>query len=556
VRSSAQHASSPSDAPRPRLYRIRCEAKPRVYWADKRLWVLSLVLVAATVSLYLPVAHHPFLNLDDNQYVTANPHVEDGLNWQTVQWAFTSYYSFNWHPLTWLSHAEDVQLFGLDPAGHHLVNLGLHTLNVLLLFWVLTRATRSIGRSAMVAALFALHPINVESVAWIAERKNLLSMLFFLLGMGAYQWYVRRPGIGRYSTVTLCFALGLMAKPQVITFPFVLLLWDYWPLQRLELGETVAASPSRKRFAALVLEKVPLFVLCAGSAILTIQAQRAGGALATFARYSLSVRIENGLVAYARYIGKAFWPSPLALMYPHPGVALPKWQVWAALLLLLGITAFAVEYRRRRYLLVGWLWFLGTLVPMIGIVQVGHQSMADRYAYLPFIGLFLMICWGVPDFVECRLSSSAIRYSLVGASVMVLLTLLIVTHHQLTYWSDDLALWSHCEAVIAPNDIFENRIGDELLHRGDAQAAMQHFERAVMFRPSDFDSNFAIAVYRQKTGNLTEAIRRYRMVISSAAPVVMKERALTYMSYAYRDLGDTAQQEESVHAAQRLSRRP
>ena len=521
---------------------------------DKRILLLGLLLVLATVALYFPVAHHPFLNLDDNQYVTANPHVQNGLSWETVQWAFTSYWSFNWHPLTWLSHALDVQIFGLDPAGPHLVNLGLHVLNVLLLFWVLALATGYVGRSAMVAALFALHPMNVESVAWIAERKNLLSMLFFLLALGAYRWYAQRPSGARYGVVALWFALGLMAKPQIITLPFILLLWDYWPLRRMA-SKGDAPDIATKTFSALLLEKLPLFALCLASSYLTMQAQRAGGAVASFVKYPLSVRFENALVAYVRYLGKMFWPTNFAPMYPHPGASLPKWQVWVALVLLLAVTKFAMDRQGKRYLLVGWLWYLGTLVPMIGIVQVGHQSMADRYAYLPLIGIFIMICWGVPDAIESRIEPgkrSHVANTLTGVSMVALLALAFITHRQLNYWGDNVTLWSHSEAVIGPNSIAENRIGDELLHRGDPEAAMQHFERAAAIQPTDADSNFAIAVYEQKIRNLTEAIRRYKMVLAGNASIDMKIRSLTYMSYAYRDLGDTAQERECLEAAQKL----
>jgi tetratricopeptide (TPR) repeat protein len=525
---------------------------------DKRFLLLGFLLAAATVAVYFPVGQHPFLNLDDNQYVTANPHVLGGLSWETVSWAFTSYYSFNWHPLTWLSHAFDVEMFGLDPAGPHLVNLALHVLNVLLLFWVLVRATGSIGRSAMVAALFALHPINVESVAWIAERKNLLSMLFFLLALGSYRWYTQRPGMARYSLVALWFALGLMAKPQVITLPFVLLLWDYWPLERTALRGDV--SPANIRIPALVREKAPLFILCFASAVLTVQAQRAGGAVASFVKYPLHIRLENALVAYMRYLGKLFWPAGFAPMYPHPGNTLPKLQIWLALLLLLGITELAVEFRRRRYLLVGWLWFLGTMVSMIGLVQVGHQSMADRYAYLPFIGLFLMLCWGVPDLLESfsgawndKLRPFVPRL-LTSISVAILCVLAFLSHRQIEYWGDNVTLWLHSEEVIGPNSIAENRIADELLHRGNPEAAMKHFRRAVAIQPYDADSNFAIGVYEQKTRNLSEAISRYRLVVGGPASVDMKIRALTYMSYAYRDMGNPDQERECLAEAEKLRR--
>ncbi|MGB8771540.1 MAG: hypothetical protein WCC92_18145, partial [Candidatus Korobacteraceae bacterium] len=320
-----------------------------------------------TIALYYPVSHDPFVNYDDDAYVTANAHVQSGLNWETVKWAFTTYDFVNWHPLTWISHALDYQMFQLDPSGHHETNLVLHVLNVLLLFWVLLRATGSPSPSFFVAALFAVHPINVESVAWISERKNLLSTLFFLLALGAYRWYAREPRVTRYATVAALFALGLMSKPQVITFPFVLLLWDYWPLRRmfadpaepLQNAETIRG----KSFSRLVLEKLPLFAICAASAVITLRAARTGGTLSGIYFHPFSVRLENAIISYARYLGKMFWPSGLALYYPYPSAdSLALWRVIAAAVFLLAVTALVIAGRRRRYLLVGWFWFLGILV--------------------------------------------------------------------------------------------------------------------------------------------------------------------------------------------------
>jgi len=290
--------------------------------AKKRTLILGLVLVVATLVLYYPAIHHPFVNYDDDGYVTENHHVQSGLTWDSVAWAFTSYDQANWHPVTWLSHALDWQLFQLDPAGHHGTNVLLHALNVAVLFWILLQATGSAGRSFMVAALFALHPINVESVVWVAERKNLLSMLFFLLALGAYRWYAREPRPGRYAVVAFFFALGLMAKPQVITLPFVLLLWDYWPLRRMfadggpvATGTEIAFPP--RSFLNLLLEKLPLVALSAISAVVTMNAQRVGGGINP--ELSLAARLANAVVCYARYVGKAVWPTRLAPMYPHPG---------------------------------------------------------------------------------------------------------------------------------------------------------------------------------------------------------------------------------------------
>ncbi len=372
--------------------------------------------------MYYPVRTHPYVNYDDNVYVTDNVHVQSGLTWDTIRWALVTDDAGNWHPLTWLSHALDVEMYDLTPGGHHQTSMLLHALNAALLFWVLLRATGYAGRSFMVAALFAVHPVNVESVVWIAERKTVLSMTFFLLALGAWRWYAAKPHVLRYAVVAVLFALGLMAKPQIITFPFVLLLWDYWPLGRVAFRHSLFAirqkdapgasdeiqlakneqrssdeerkAKSEERFLWLLLEKLPLFAIAAASAVLTMKAQRASGAVLSLGATPLSVRLSNGLVSYVKYLINAFWPTGLAPMYPHPGDSLRAWQVYGALLVLLTITLLVVERRGRPYLLVGWLWFLGTLVPMIGLVQVGRQAMADRYAYLPLIGIFIMVVLG------------------------------------------------------------------------------------------------------------------------------------------------------------------
>ncbi len=529
----------------------------------KKQLLIGLLLVAATLAIYYPVSGHPFLNYDDDLYVVYNPHVHAGLQWATVAWAFTSFDASNWHPLTWLSHALDYQLFQLNPAGHHDVNLVLHLLNVLLLFWVLQKATGLVGRSAMVAALFALHPINVESVAWIAERKNLLSMMFLLLALGAYRWYAREPRLGRYGVVALLYALGLMAKPQVVTLPFVLLLWDYWPLQRMfaadvpSAPETDAIPP--KSLSWLVLEKLPLLALSLASAVVTVIAQHESGAMSGPHWQPLPIRIENAIVAYARYLGKCFWPSQLSLLYPHPGSSLRAWQVFGALVLLLAITALAVAQRhRRRYLLVGWLWFLGTLVPMIGLVQVGVQAMADRYAYLPFVGLFIMICWGGADWAKQQRVPIAWQASV---SVVALLALMVVTHRQLGYWGDNVTLWSRVVSVESQalqaspdNWVAENNLGHALLNVGKEEEAMQHFRAAVAINPLDPDSTMNIGAYEQGHSDLSGAVEYYKKVIAmtqNTARLNAPTRAQTFrnMGHAYRKLGDYTDARDSYRQA-------
>jgi tetratricopeptide (TPR) repeat protein len=522
-------------------------------------FVLALLLLVATLALYYPVHGHPFVNYDDGLYVTDNVQVQSGINWGTVTWAFATFEVGTWHPLTWLSHALDCRLFQVNPAGHHDVNLLLHVLNVVLLFWVLVRATGYAGRSFMVAALFALHPINVESVAWIAERKNPLSMLFFLLALAAYRWYARAPRVGRYAVVALLYALGLLAKPQVITFPFVLLLWDYWPLQRM-LASAHESDPGTatqtvfppKKLSWLILEKLPLFLLSAGSAFMTMRAQRVG---ADKVWYPLSIRLENAVVSYALYLRDALWPSRLAVFYPHPGNSLRAWQVDAALLLLLAITALVVDRGRPRYLAMGWLWFLGTMVPMIGLEGVGYQGMqgmADRYAYLPFIGLFIMVCWCVSGWAEQSHVSIA---WLAGLSFAVLLALTSVAHHQIGYWTDSATLWSRALQVTNRNWLAENNLGKILMTQGRVDEGMSHFLKATEIYPADPVSNMNIGTYEQQRGNLPEAIERYKKALSSSRDASLRSAALNNMGRAYQDLGDTAHAQECFAAAESMHRR-
>jgi Flp pilus assembly protein TadD len=518
-------------------------------FASAETFVLGIVLALAIVAVYYPVHNHPFVNYDDEGYVTKNTAIQSGLNWQTVSWAFTTYHESNWHPLTWLSHALDYQFFGLNPAGHHDKNLLLHVLNALLLFLVLRRATGTLGPSFMVAALFALHPLNVESVAWIAERKNLLSMLFLLLALGAYGWYVRKPGVGRYAVVAVLFALGLMAKPQIVTFPFVLLLWDYWPLGRMSIGvkDSSATLPLAQRsFWWLLREKLPLIVLAAASAGITMRAQRAGGAVASLTQHPLSVRLQNAAVSYIRYISKVFWPSQLAPLYPYPADTFPAALVVGASLLSLVISLLVLRYRQHRYLPVGWFWFLGTMVPMIGLVQVGSQAMADRYAYLPCVGLFLMICWGVADWAKQQHLPRAV---MPVVSSVVLLMLGFATRHQINYWSDNVTLWSHAIAVTGGNYIAQDNLGFALLQGGDADGATEHFQAALRIMPSDPTSLFKTAMFEQQRKNFPEALERYNTLLGLTQNIAMRATVLTNMGYVYRNLHDMERAQASWQQA-------
>ena len=520
----------------------------------KSILVLGLALLAGTAAVYLQVHRHPFVNLDDNVYVTENAHVTSGLNWTTVEWALTTYYASNWHPLTWISHALDCQVFQQDPAGPHDVNVLLHLINVVLLFWVLWKATGYAGRSLMVAALFALHPINVESVVWIAERKTVLSMLFFLLALGAYRWYAYKPRKMRYILVALLFVLGLMAKPQVITLPCVLLLWDYWPLGRLRRGSRESGSvsqtdmPSRSLYQ-LVKEKIPLFVICLIDAYVTMKAQRVGRP--QYWPFTFPVRLENAIVAYARYVQKMFWPSGLAPMYLHPGNSIRLGQVFLALGFLLAVTALVAVCWHRRYLTVGWLWFLGTMVPMIGLVQVGRQSMADRYAYLPLLGLFILLCWGVADCVQAWHLPAAL---LPAISLAVLASLALVTYRQASYWADNAMLWSHTLQVTDRNWFAESYLGDALRYTGHQdEAALQHYFKSLEINPGNVEANLGLALYEHQTGNLRESVDYYKKFLAKAGGDSRCYQVLINLGHVYRRLGDAERAQQYFEEAAKIA---
>ena len=459
---------------------------------------LCVLLAAVTIALYSPVMGHSFVVLDDREYVVANSHIHDGLSWKTVKWAFTSMEAANWHPLTWLSHALDYQLFALNPGGHHLDSVLIHALNAALLFLGLTWMTKRVGPSLLVASLFALHPINVESVAWVAERKNVLSTLFFFLAIGAYAWYAQKPGWRRYLVMAALFAASLMAKPMAVTLPFVLLLLDYWPLERMSFGKTqsIPASASGAqpaRLSKLVLEKVPLLVLSAASAWMTLNAQRA--VVQSLEEFPFANRLQNAVVSYGLYLWKMIWPAQLAF-YPHSIGALPAWQWLLSDLILLSITAFVIAFRSKRYLPVGWFWFLGTLVPVLGLVQVGEYAMADRYAYIPLIGIFIMMAWGLADLAE---EKKARTVWLAIPAVCALTALGSATVHQIGYWESDYDLYSHTLAV-EETSFAHNAVAMALLNPAAAltrqdldnfasepmrvEEARRHFERALELRQS------------------------------------------------------------------------
>jgi tetratricopeptide (TPR) repeat protein len=524
-------------------------------WSQKFLQdTLLCVLLSAVVFLcFASVSKNGFVNFDDDTYITDNPQVHAGLSWKTLKWAFTTYREGNWHPLTWLSHALDWQLFGLNPAGHHYMNVGLHALNAMVLFLLLQYATGYRWRSLMVAALFAVHPMNVESVAWAAERKNVLSMLVFLLGLYAYTWYARRPAISRYLTVVGLFILSLLSKPQVITFPCLLILWDFWPLDRFHAvmpeGEFGPANRLRS-IGNLLVEKIPLFALSAISAVITVKAQTAGGAVKSFSEYGTTLRAENAIISYVRYVAKFFWPAKLADLYPHPTNLYAAWQVVAASLGLLLITAIVLmRLRKQRYMAIGWFWFVGSLVPMAGLLQVGLQSMADRYAYIPFIGLFLILVWTAADWARARHLSVL---WLTSISVCYVLALGIITHKQIGYWHDSATLWRHALAVTKENYVAESNLGETLLGQGKDDEAAAHFRAALAVRPEGTVANLDLGSYEDRRGNFADAIKHYRVVVDHSKDAGMSATAYGSLGFVYREMGEPAKAKQSFETSIQL----
>ena len=488
-----------------------------------RFVFLCLSLVLATSLLYQASLRNAFVNYDDPAYVTANWHVLQGLSWSNLAWAFRATAEANWHPVTWISHMADVQVFGLHPLGHHLTNVLLHVANVLLLFYLLQRATAQMLRSAAVAALFALHPLNVESVAWVAERKSILSMLFLLLACWAYAGYVQGRRPARYAMVVICFGLGLMAKPAIITFPFMLLLLDYWPLRRFEIerGAGDGTSP-RTIFLGLLWDKVPLWVMSSASAVITFYAQRAGGAVGSPMLLPLAWRIKNAIYCYLAYIVKGIWPSHLAVFYPHPENSLPWWSVSLAGLLAAGVTLWVWQGRKRRYLLVGWLWYVGTMIPMIGIVQVGRQGMADRYAYIPFIGLFVLVVWFTAD-MAAELGLSRSLYGTLGLAV--LFGYASVSYRQISYWRDSYTLFSHAIQVTGRNVIAEDNLGESLSAMGHPELAVPHFEMAIQIAPLLATPHYNLATLLQSENQLDRAQLEYETALAYSSDPAERAQA-------------------------------
>jgi tetratricopeptide (TPR) repeat protein len=465
--------------------------------------LIPLALVLITFIVFYQVHSFNFINYDDNVYVYENPHVQAGITPQSVKWAFTTGYANFWHPLTWLSHMLDWELFGANPAGHHLTTLFFHIANTLLLFIVLKQMTQAPWRSAFVATLFALHPLHVESVAWVTERKDVLSTFFWLLTMCAYVRYVNHRKAVNYLLIVLFFILGMMAKPMLVTLPFVLMLLDYWPLNRFQ----------NSKFSVLnsVIEKIPLFVISAVSSVIVMITQRAGGALTSTIAVPLKFRIINALISYVTYIEKMFWPSRLAVFYPYFPSKLTIWSAVAPLFLLLVISVIVLLLaKRHRYLVTGWLWYLGTLVPVIGLVQIGSFAFADRFTYITLTGLFIIIAWGIGELSEKWPYRKIILWP---ASLAVLSVLAICSYLQTGYWKDSITLYQHALKVTEDNSLAHINIALPLFEQGRIDEAIRHMTQAIQIAPKSRQALNALGLYLYKAGRIDEAADCFQKVL-------------------------------------------
>jgi protein O-mannosyl-transferase len=476
-------------------------------------FAISIALVAVTFAVFAQTLGHDFVNYDDRIYVNENPQIQAGLNWRNIIWAFTHVHSHNWHPLTTMSHMLDCRVFGLRPGAHHFVNVLLHSASAVLLFLLLDQMSPSSPRdesvrladrtgpiwsSAFVAAIFAIHPLHVESVAWISERKDVLSGLFFVLTLLAYSYYTRKPSIGRYVTMSILFACGLLSKPMLVTLPIILLLVDYWPLNRFQQSSAMQ----------LILEKIPLFVLSIGSAVATLIAQRGG--IVQIEHLPLTWRAANAVSVYLIYIWQMVWPENLATIYPHPG-RLPFWETASASALLVLVTAGAFTLRKRQpYLITGWLWYLIMLLPVIGLIQVGSQAHADRYTYLSQIGLYLAVTWGIVDLSR---SFPYRREVLTVTAPVVIAVLAWRAWIQTAYWHDTERLWNRTFAVTKQNDIAHLNMGEYLLKSHRLDEAITQFEIVLASHPYQPDANFQLGSAFMEKGDLELAIRHFERTL-------------------------------------------
>jgi len=489
------------------------QLKKKICWGPGCLdAIICLLLIGSILLVYWQVRGHDFINYDDPEYIIENPHVRAGLTPESIRWAFTAVHASNWHPLTWLSHMLDVDLFGMNPGMHHLVGLFFHGASTLVLFIVFRKMTGDLWPSAFTAALFALHPLHVESVAWAAERKDLLSAFFGFVVLWRYTLYVSEPVFKNYWPVLLYFSLGLLAKPMLVTLPFVLLLLDYWPLGRFDecTRQSTQTSNDGASPAGLIIEKMPFFILSAAVSAATFLVQQSSVAVMRIEVLPIKVRLTHAVIAYAAYVRKMVWPTDLGIFYPHPGM--PTWGEVAGAGLFFGVmTLTAVRVRRRHpYFIVGWLWYLGTLVPVIGLVQVGLQGMADRYTYVPMIGIFIILSWGVPTLTMRWAPKKSL---LALPAVFVILVLMMISREQLTYWKDSLSLYQHTLRVTRGNYIVHNNLGIALADRNRTEEAAAHFLEALRIKPDHERALVNLANILTARGKVDEAVSLYRRAL-------------------------------------------
>jgi Tfp pilus assembly protein PilF len=529
-----------------------------------------ILLAAVVIVIYYKTFHFGFIDLDDNQYVFDNPFIRNGLNFATIKWAFTSYYAANWHPITWLTHALDISLAGMNAGWAHGVNVALHLVNSILVFVVLSKLTGRFWESVIVAGLFAAHPAHVESVAWVAERKDVLSTMFWFLTMWAYVRYVQQPpkaspppvdekpkkgkkkelepagppawaapwSSSAYILVLVFFALGIMSKPMLVTLPFVLLLCDLWPLGR---WRTIP------QLRDLVLEKAPMFLMVIFSCLITVVAQKAGGAVQTLQDVPFSTRLLNAVISYAKYLGMLFCPTRLTVMYPYPA-SFPLWQIFLSVVVVGGISYLCWQQRKRRtYLLMGWLWFVGTLVPVIGLVQVGSQPLADRYTYIPFVGLFIMLVWGLADLCRTFGIDVKLSYALLALALVVLG---VVSFHQVKFWQDDETAYRHALAVTTRNFMISYNLCHLLMTRDRLDEAEPLCRDAIDIAPQYVESYNTLGIIQLKHGQLAEAEANFKETLRRSP-----RYALVYSNLANAQIleGKPAEAEASLQQAVQLS---
>ncbi len=480
------------------------------YFAKWQLPAALFLIVVLTVAVYWPVLHNDFISYDDTDYVTVNMMVRNGLSIKGFFWAFSAFHAGNWHPLTWLSHMLDVELFGLNPLGHHATSLLIHTLNAVLLCALLQRLTGFLGRSVIVALLFAIHPLHVESVAWVSERKDVLSTLFWLLTMWSYACYANRPGIKRYLSVVALFALGLMAKQMLVTLPLVLLLMDYWPLKRLTIGQE-KGKEGRVARKLLLAEKVPLFIISAAASFVTIRAQDSAGALAHGDSQSMFVCAGNAFISYVTYLRNTVWPADLALFYPFEQAAVTPLKVTAAIALLAVLSGLVLtQWHKRPYLIFGWFWYIITLLPVIGFMRIGGQALADRYTYIPLTGLFLIIVWGGAEVAGAGRKGISI---MAGVALIVVAILSVLTVTQIRYWQNSYVLYNHALSVVKRNWMAHNNIGILLAQYNRVDEAIFHFQESVRLNPEGVEGFRNLGNTLQMAGKNREAIEAFRQAV-------------------------------------------